>query len=345
MSKQKLINSWRNFFEEKSVTESEIISYLNYIELISKKKVPIIFEFDHLCLLLGRSNQYLASVVNSPDNHYYSFKIPKRSGGTREITSPFPALLEIQYWILENILKSISISPYAHGFANKKSIITNSKIHVGQNQLLKIDLKDYFPSINLSRIISVFKELGYPNEIAFFLASICSFEAHLPQGAPSSPYLSNIISKKLDKRLIFFAKKFELKYTRYADDLTFSGNEIPAKLIDYIEKIIIDEGFKINEAKTRLYKNKSKRIVTGISVSGDVIKIPREYKRALKAELHYIFKFGLKSHTSKKKIRKSNYIFSIFGKINFWLSVEPENQFAIESRKKIMIIYKEYLNN
>lgn len=345
MSNQKLINTWKKFFQEKSITESVITSYINYIKAITKKNVPIIFEFEHLCKLLGRSNEYLASVVNSPSNHYYTFKIPKRNGGTREITSPYPALLEIQYWILENILKTITISPYAHGFAYKKSIISNSKIHIGQKELLKIDLKDYFPSIKINRIITVFKKLGYPNEISFLLAAICSYEEHLPQGAPTSPYLSNIVSKKLDKRLIFFAKKFDLKYTRYADDLTFSGNQIPVKLIEYIDKIIVEEGFEVNKTKTRLYKNKSKRIVTGISVSGNEIKIPREYKRLLKTELHYIFKYGLKSHTSKKKIKKSNYLLSIYGKVNFWLSVEPENLYALESRRKLIEIYKTILNS
>lgn len=340
MSNKILINSWKKFFKEKGISSDLIDIYLKYINKILKKDVPIIFEFDHLCALLGRNNDYLASVINSPNNHYYTFKIPKKSGGFREITSPYPSLLEMQYWIFNNILKKIPISQYAHGFANKKSIITNSKIHTGQKEILKIDLKDFFPSINLNRIIYVFKQLGYPNEIAFYLASICSYENHLPQGAPTSPQLSNIIAKRLDKRLMFFSKKFHLRYTRYADDLTFSGEEIPVKLVEYLRKIIFDEGFEINENKTRLYKNKGKRIVTGISVSDTEIKIPREYKRALKLELFYIFRYGIKSHVSKKKIRKSNYLLSLFGKINFWLSVEPKNEFAIDARKKIIEIYK-----
>jgi RNA-directed DNA polymerase len=123
---------------------------------------------------------------------------------------------------------------------------------------LKLDLKDFFPSINLNRIIFVFKSLGYPNKIAFYLASICSYNESLPQGAPTSPILSNIIAKQLDKRLISLAKKYSLKFTRYADDLTFSGKKIPAKFIEYIKNIIEDEGFVVNESKTRLYKNNRK---------------------------------------------------------------------------------------
>src|SRR5690625_70414 len=342
MSKQKEINKWKTFFKNRGLSEEISDKYILYITKLLKNNTPIIFDFNHLSLLLGRQPFYLASVVNSPDNHYRNFKLKKRSGGFREITTPFPALLEMQYWIYNNILKNVSVNPCAHGFTYKKSIITNATIHAGQNELLKLDLKDFFPSININRIIYVFKTLGYPNEIAFYLASICSYNESLPQGAPTSPMLSNIIAKQLDKRLINLAKKYNLKFTRYADDLTFSGKNIPAKFIEYINAIIEDEGFDLNEAKTRLYKNNRKRIVTGISVLEKEIKIPREYKRNLRQELHFIFKYSFESHVKKKKIRKSNYLESLIGKVNFWLSVEPKNIFALDAKKKLLDIYKNH---
>jgi hypothetical protein len=335
MSNKETFNKWQSYLESRRVQEDVKEQYLSYIKILLDKNVPIIFTFDHLSLLLGRSKIYLASVVNSPDNHYREFKIKKRSGGFRKITTPFPALLEMQYWIYNNILKKIPIHSSAHGFTHKKSIITNSKIHAGESHLLKIDLKDFFPSIDINRIIFIFKELGYPNIIAFYLAQICCFDGILPQGAPTSPILSNIVTRRFDKRLIHLAKKFNLKYTRYADDLTFSGPTISAIFISYVNDIVINEGFVINDSKTRLYQQKSKRIVTGISVIDKEIKIPRNYKRDLKQELHYIFKFGLKSHMSKNKIRKANYLFVILGKVNFWLSVEPKNEYALEARTKL----------
>ncbi len=340
MSKQKIINNWTSFYRNHGVSEELISKYINYVSCLLDKNVPVIFDFNHLALLLGRHPEYLASVVNSPENHYRSFNIKKRSGGNRKITCPYPALLELQYWIFNNILKSIKINSSAHGFAFKKSIITNAKIHTAQKELLKLDMKDFFPSINLNRIIYVFKQLGYPNNVAFYLASICSFEEALPQGAPTSPILSNIISKQLDNRLIQLAKKYDLKYTRYADDITFSGNNIPAKFIEYIKAIIEDEGFEVNDSKTRLYKSNGKRIVTGISVNGPEIKIPREYKRDLRQELHFIFKYGFESHVKKKKIRKANYLFSLMGKVNFWLSVEPNEKFALDAKQKLIEVYK-----
>jgi hypothetical protein len=335
MSNREIYNNWKTYLESRGVQDDVKNQYLTYIKTLLDKKVPIIFNFDHLSHLLGRNKAYLASVVNSPNNHYREFKIKKRSGGFRKITTPYPALLEMQYWIYNNILKTVSIHSSAHGFTHKKSIITNSKIHAGQKHLLKLDLTDYFPSIQINRIIHIFKELGYPNIVAFYLAQICCYNNQLPQGAPTSPILSNIVARRIDKRLVHLAKKYDLKYTRYADDLTFSGSTISAIFISYINNIIVDEGFEINESKTRLYQQKSKRIVTGISVINDKIKIPREYKRDLKLELHYIFKYGLKSHMAKNKIRKANYLFVILGKVNFWLSVEPDNENAKTAKIKL----------
>jgi RNA-directed DNA polymerase len=339
MSKKKIIGVWKSFFKEKGVESALADKYMIYISNLLEKKVPIIFDFNHLALLFGRQPHYLASVVNSPNNHYRHFKIKKRIGGFREISTPFPALLDMQYWIFDNILKKIPIHYCAHGFAYKKSILTNARIHAGQKELLKLDLKDFFPSIKINRIISVFKSLGYPNNISFYLAAICSYNECLPQGAPTSPMLSNIIVKSIDNRLIKLSNKFNLKYTRYADDLTFSGDLIPAKFIEYITAVIEDEGFYVNVSKTRLYKNKSKRIVTGISVIESQLKLPRDYKRNLHQELNFIFKFGIESHLKKKKIRKFNYLSSIIGKVNFWLMVEPNNEFAKTSKQKLIEIY------
>jgi len=285
--------------------------------------------------LLGRTNEYLSSVINSSENHYREFEIKKRSGSKRIISSPYPALLETQYWIFDNILKTIQVNPSAHGFVYKKSIITNSILHKDQKELLKLDLVNFFPSININRIIFVFKQLGYSSNIAFYLAALCTLDNSLPQGAPTSPILSNIIARRLDSRLIKLSKRFGLRYSRYADDLTFSGNSIPAKYIQYVKQIINEEGFAVNENKTRLYKSIGKRIVTGISVAGGTIKVPREYKRKLKLELNFIKKFGLESHISKKKIRKPNYLLSLIGKVNFWISVEPNNKYAHESKNML----------
>lgn len=328
MSVIKTYNNWKNGFIKAGIKHELVEEYLSYIKPLLKNGVPIIFDFEHLCLLLGRNQSYLASVINSNTSHYRIFEIPKRRGGKRKITAPYSALLECQTWIYENILTKVKIHSSAHGFTFNKSIVSNSKLHVGQHHFLKIDLKDFFPSITINKIISVFKSLGYTNKISFYLASICCYGQILPQGAPSSPMLSNIIAKNLDSRLMKFANKFSLRYTRYADDLSFSGELISMKHVEYITNIITSCGFSVNENKTMLHREKRKRIITGISIAEDQIKVPREYKRKLRLEIHFIRKFGLLGHLRKHKIKNPDYLQSIIGKIHFWLSIEPENIFA-----------------
>lgn len=332
MNKSQIYNNWKDFFINRGLNEDYQNSYLVYIDKLLSKNLPIIFEIEHLSLLLGRTNTYLNSVVFSPNSHYREFKIKKRSGGYRTIVVPFPALLECQYWIYENILSNIKLNYCAHGFVKKKSIITNAKIHLNQTELLKIDIKDFFPSISKDRIIALFHRIGYSTEVSFYLASICCLNECLPQGAPTSPALSNIISIKLDNRILAFAKKFELKYTRYADDLAISGLKLPTKLIEYLKNIIEDEGFKINSLKTQLYKKQGKRILTGVSISTDKLRAPKEYKKKVFQEIFYIKKYGLNSHITKKKIRIPYYVNSLIGKLNYILSIEKDNSKAKEYR-------------
>ena len=328
MSVNKIYNYWRSGFEKSGIKPQIVEDYLNYIKPLLINGVPIIFDFNQLCLLLGKNTSYLASVINSNSSHYREFCIAKRNGGKRIISAPFPALLECQKWIYDKIISKASIHTSAHGFTYNKSIITNSKVHVGQNHFLKIDLKDFFPSITINQVINIFKSLGYTHKVSFYLASICCCGDRLPQGAPTSPMISNIVAKTLDNRLMKFAKRFNLKYSRYADDIAFSGDFIPVKYIEYITNIINSCNFIVNENKTILQHEKHKRIVTGISISKNEIKIPREYKRNLKLEIHCIRKHGILGHMRKNKIKNPSYLTSIIGKIHFWLSVEPNNNYA-----------------
>ncbi len=330
MKQDEIIHNWRTFFIQKGLNSEFQDKYMQYVESLVPKNLPVIFETEHLSRLLGRTNIYLNSVVHSPVSYYRYFKLKKKKGGFREIAVPYPSLLECQYWIYYNILSNVKISYCAHGFAKKKSIITNAKIHVGQKELLKIDIKDFFPSITKHRVIAMFHSLGYPAGIAFNLGALCCLDDCLPQGAPTSPAISNIVTQLLDKRLFALAKKFDFKYTRYADDLAFSGESIPVKFIDYVDSIIKEEGFNINAEKTKLYKNKGKRILTGVSISTNKLKAPKTYKRDLFQELHYIKQFGLNSHMSKRKIRNPYYLNSLIGKLNYVIAIEPDNKKARE---------------
>ncbi|MCH5243109.1 MAG: retron St85 family RNA-directed DNA polymerase [Muribaculaceae bacterium] len=302
-----------------------------YVEKLNQRNLPIIFDFDHLCLLLGINNNTLSSIINSPKSYYRNFALKKRSGGKREISVPYPALLYIQRWIYNNILLKIPVSPYSHGFRKNRSIVTNAYWHVKQECLFKIDVQDFFPSIEINRVIAIFKEVGYSYKVSFYLAALCCVDGHLPQGAPTSPYLSNLVCRPLDYRLIKLAKKFEFHYTRYADDLTFSGGRIDWWFLQTVYKIVNEEGFEINEGKTKIYSGHGRRIVTGICVN-EKLSVPREFKKKIKQEIYYIKKYGLLDHLQKTKSKELKYCQKLLGRICFWLQVEPKNKFAIQAK-------------
>lgn len=323
------ISDWINYYQCIGLPEDVYGQYLPYIETLLSRNLPVILDFTHLAGLLGRTNGYLASVVNSPKNHYRTFTIPKKSGGIRKIEAPYPALKECQSWIYVNILSKVKLHRDVHGFRPRRSIITNATRHIGCKELLNVDIKDFFPSISIRRVIKVFVDLGYSGHVSFFLASICCVNNRLSQGAPTSPVLSNIVAKGLDVRLSRLASSNKLSYSRYADDISFSGDRVPHWIIDPVTKIISDCGFVLNEAKTRLANKKAnRRIVTGIDVKEDGLSLPRPYRRSLRQDLHYIEEHGLQGHLARKRIRDPEYLNRLIGRLNYWKQIEPESEYV-----------------
>jgi retron-type reverse transcriptase len=219
--------------------------------------------------------------------HYQHFAMQKKSGGTRLISAPMPRLKRLQYWVLDNILQPLELTEQAHGFVTGRSIVSNAQPHLAQKVVINLDLKDFFPTVTYPRIKGTFAQLGYNHEVASLLALLCSeaetqtvemdgqryylnsTSRRLPQGAPTSPALSNVICRTLDKRLQGLATKHGFAYTRYADDLTFSGEQtdaIPALLYG-TKATVTAEGFNLHPDKTRIMKQGSKQEVTGIVVN------------------------------------------------------------------------------
>lgn len=340
-STENLIKEWDKFYTEKNVSEDLKKSLLDYAAVLLDKGVPVIYDLDHLCALLGLKKCYVTSVIFCSKVHYREFKIKKRSGGYREIRAPYHSLLYMQRWIYEEILLKCKVNATAHGFVKKRSILTNANVHKGQAYMLKMDLKDFFPSISINWVVQVFKDIGYTNDVAFYLASICCLEEALPQGAPTSPMLSNIVASFMDKRLYKLCQEYGYKYTRYADDIAISGSIISPTFIDVVSGIIEDCGFEVNKKKTRLYGEQGNKIITGISLANNEVRVPRGYRRDLEQEIFYILKYGYDAHVKRNKIRKSNYLQSIIGKLNFWLMVEPQNEMAKKGYEYLNPLYKE----
>src|SRR5690606_7599027 len=325
------IDKWKSFISENlrgKITQNAISAY---VEKLVINNTVVILDFKHLAQLIGIENHVLASIVSDSKAFYYNFEIPKRNGGKREISSPYPVLLSAQQWIYENILIKQPLHKSCKAFVKATSIVDNASPHLNQKDLLKMDIKDFFPSVKINRVMSVFRVLGYTKKISYYLASICCLDGSLPQGAATSPCLSNIIAKRLDYRLNGLAKKFNLIYTRYADDFTFSGEKISFGIIEYINSIVSDEGFKINKTKTRLIGEKSQKIVTGISISSGKLTIPKKTKRNVRKNIHYILKNGLFEHQKKIKSNDPIYVERLLSYLFFWLSVEPDNTFIKNS--------------
>ena len=252
--------------------------------------------------------------------HYRRFALPKKTGGVRTISAPMPRLKRAQYWVLDNIFAKVPVHAAAHGFLPGKSIVSNAAPHAGQAIVINLDLKDFFPSIAYPRIKGVFRALGYSEATATLLALLCSEnvcdelqvdgerffvgrtarERVLPQGAPTSPMLTNILCRTLDKRLQGVATKLGFNYTRYADDLSFSASGdaagLTGRLLRQVHHILESEGFAPHPDKQRVMRASSRQEVTGVVVN-DQPTVSREQRRALRAALHRARQKGVEAAT------------------------------------------------
>jgi len=247
--------------------------------------------------------------------HYRRFLLPKKTGGHRRISAPMPRLKKAQAWVLTNILNKVTLHDACHGFREGRSIVTNAKPHVGANVVLNLDIKDFFPTVSVRRVKGVFKSLGYSEAVATALALVCTEPEidevlldgdtyyvargprHLPQGSPASPGITNLLCRRLDRRLEGLAQALGFVYTRYADDLTFSargdrsGSVNTGKLLRAVVDIVKFEGFNIHPDKTRVMRRGRRQEVTGVVVN-DQMGVDRETLRKFRATLFQIEKDG-----------------------------------------------------
>jgi RNA-directed DNA polymerase len=246
-------------------------------------------------------------------SHYQRFLIAKKAGGDRLISAPMPRLKRAQYWVLDNILTHVPVHDAAHGFANGRSILSNATPHVGRDVVVNLDLKDFFPTLTWKRVRGKFRGLGYSEAVATILALICTEPDNdtveldgqtlhvrrgprrLPQGAPTSPAVTNLICLRLDRRLSGLATKLGFTYTRYADDMTFSASGDAARmtgtLLKAVGEIVAAEGFTVHPDKTRIMRRHRRQEVTGLTVN-ERVGVPRDTLRRFRALLHGIEKTG-----------------------------------------------------
>lgn len=297
---------------------------VEYASRLLDNSLPVVFDTNHLALLLNVKGNILSKHLILDDYYYREIKIPKKNGGMRDICMPSSSMKGIQRWILDNILYQIPVSKASTAFCTDRSIVTNAKIHLENECVINFDIKDFFPSIKFDEIFRIFYYYGYTKEISFVLAKLCTYKGVLPQGSPASPYLSNIICLKLDKRLQSIANKFDANYTRYADDITISGEYRIKGCMDIVEKIIKDEGFFVNQNKTRISYKHQRQEVTGLLVNSQRVRVNKNYKRKIKQEIYYCLKYGVSDHLRHIECDKSFFKEYLYGKVYFVKMVEPE---------------------
>lgn len=298
---------------------------INYASKLLQSNLPVIFDLKHFSLLLGMKTVDLTALLFVDPNLLYTQKmIPKKNGDKREILMPCILLKYIQRWLLDNILVHIPNSPYAMGFREGSSIVTNARIHINQDCVVNIDMKDFFPSITTEDVFRIFNYYGYTKELSYAFAKLCTNNGKLPQGSPASPCISNIRCLKLDKRLASVADLYNAKYTRYADDITISGTSDISQIIPLVKRIIEDEGFAVNEKKVHISYRYQHQQVTGLTVNDNIVRVNKAYKRKLQQEIYYCKKYGPYNH--QEHIEDTHLFFKehLYGKAYFVCMVEPE---------------------
>jgi hypothetical protein len=257
--------------------------------------------------------------------HYRYRWVAKAAGGFRLLEAPKTRLRERQRWILRNVLEAIPPSPHAHGFVRGRDVRSFVKPHAGREVVVRLDLQDFFASVTRARVAALFRRVGYPWPVADGLANLCTAatplavldahpregdlparwlvnaalrDRHLPQGAPTSPALSNLVAWRMDTRLAALAAGFGATMTRYADDLAFSGDETFARSLRFFlpraGAIVLEEGFRLNHRKTRVMPRGHRQELCGVAIAA-VPSVPRRERDRLRAILFNARRFGLES--------------------------------------------------
>ncbi|MEO1529531.1 MAG: reverse transcriptase domain-containing protein [Planctomycetota bacterium] len=277
----------------------------------------------------------------STTTHYTRFGVKKKTGGVRTISAPMPRLKHAQRWILDHLLEPHELNECAHGFRRNRSIVTNAEPHVGSRVVINMDLENFFPTVDFPRVRGVFRRLGLSGSVATVLALICTEsdvseveldgmeyyvargERVLPQGAPTSPAITNLICRGLDARMADNARRLGFTYTRYADDLTFSSVDDKAdvgKMIRRARYIVHEENFKVHPHKTRVLRAGRRLEVTGLTVNQKV-SVSRKELRRFRAVLFQIERDGPQG---KQWGSSSDVISAVEGYANFVAMVDAE---------------------
>jgi RNA-directed DNA polymerase len=287
---------YRRYYENAKGCKPEDLQVVD--RLLRAGALPLI-KGPELATFFGLSPGALNDIVRDPDVQYRRFYIAKRNGGRRQICAPRGFLRALQRRIYESILKKVKVHPAACGYVAGGCTWACAKPHSRKKFLWNIDLCDFFPSISSQRVTDAFMELGYPRKAAVYLTRLCTIGGRLPQGAPTSPALTNLVFRSADSKLAGLCEPQRIVYTRYADDLSFSSNKpISPEFQAEVRAVLEAEGFRINAKKSRLLGPACQRTVVGLVIN-KAVSIPRKRRREIRALFH---RFRLKPEAFDDRI-------------------------------------------
>lgn len=264
---------------------------------------------------------------NCQEEHYRKATIPKKNGGFRSLWIPDRQLAAIQRRLLVSVLEPMKVSCYATAYRKGHSLTDGVRPHVGKPVVVKMDIRDFFGSIGYLTVYQkAFPSWMFPDPVRGLFASLCCFRETLPQGAPTSPYISNLVMRDFDRSMGIWCGERGIAYTRYSDDLTFSGDFEAGPVIRRAAAFLEARGFSVNREKTRVFTRGSRQEVTGLVVN-EKIQVPHKMRRQLRQEWYYCRRFGVEEHLRRIRWKDTpeRYLERLEGKVRYALSADPIN--------------------
>lgn len=277
----------------------------------------------------------LYTISNRNQDNYRIYSFHKPNGKLRVIYEPNATLKYIQRQILKNILNDKKISSYAKAYHPGISLVENAKSHLQQPMILKLDIQDFFNHIRFLDVYKTCFSLAYfPKPLGMLLTYLCTYEGHLPQGAPTSAYIANLVMQEFDEEIGSFCEQNHIQYTRYSDDMTFSGCLQPHDIIVKVGHALQKRGLKLNKEKIHVIHRNGCQKVTGIVVN-QKLQVPKVYRNKIRQEIYYIKKFGVSSHLERisSSVSVETYLHHLRGKIEYVLQINPFDTEFVSYRK------------
>lgn len=316
------------------------------LDFKSQNKIPFVYDTYQLADLLMIRRKDLFSLSKNADYFYTYATIKKRDGSKRILCVPDAYLKSVQRTILSTILSKLSVSEYATAYRKGCKLQSNAQPHCGKKYLLKMDICNFFDNITFMKVYSsVFNTRHFPKQVGVMLTQLCCRNDVLPQGAPTSPAISNLVMKSFDDTFGAWCLRHNLSYTRYCDDITVSG-DIPLHNV-YLKasEMLHKMGFEVNKRKTHFVKYTDRQSVTGLTVN-ECIRVDSKYKKQLRQDIYYTLKFDVVSAMKRSLSFEFDenedidsavikYLNSLIGKTAYVLQIEPDNEYFKKSLKKL----------